>query len=334
MSTSAKSLGEIVNTSELSDFDQIAGGEDRPGLFSADALSVMQVNIGLRCNLSCSHCHVNSSPHRKEEMTWETMGRVLAVAGELECETVDITGGAPEMHPHFRRFAMAAREAGHSVIVRTNLTILLQPGYEDMPTFFREQHVRLVASLPCYLEDNVDRQRGDGVYRESVRAIQRLNRIGYGIDPSLELTLIYNPMGSSLPPDQKGLEEEYRKELRERFGIAFTRLHTITNIPIGRFRAYLKGQGLLDDYQETLKNAYNPDTVEHLMCRRQVSVGWDGALYDCDFNYALRLPMVLSRKATIDDADIQELLKRKICTGDHCYACVAGAGSSCGGTLV
>ena len=315
-------------------FDRHAGCATSPGLVSAARLHAVQVNIGLRCNLTCDHCHVNSSPHRKEEMDWPTMEAVLRLAGKLEAATLDITGGAPEMHPRFRDFVAAARGAGLAVIVRTNLTILLEPGYEDLPGFFRDQGVELIASLPCYLEENVDKQRGEGVYADSVEAIRELNALGYGIEAHLPLHLVYNPGGPTLPPPQAGLEADYRKSLLDRFGIRFTGLYTITNVPIGRFRADLRRARALESYLDLLRRSFNPGTVNRLMCRHQISVAWDGALYDCDFNLALRLPAPGAQGRSVHDVDPNALLQRGIATGDHCFACTAGSGSSCGGALV
>ncbi len=316
------------------DFDQCVACGESTGLVSAARLHTVQVNIGLRCNLTCHHCHVNSSPRRKEEMDWRTMEAVLRLAGALDATTLDITGGAPEMHPRFREFVIAAREAGLGVIVRTNLTILLEPGHEETPGFLRDHGVELIASLPCYLEENVDKQRGDGVYGDSIEAIRRLNALGYGVEGGLPLHLVYNPGGPSLPPPQAGLEADYRKALFERFGIRFTGLYTITNVPIGRFRADLRRAHTLDTYLGRLKATFNPGTVGRLMCRHQISVAWDGILYDCDFNLALRLPAPGAQGRSVHEVDPAALLQRTIATGDHCFACTAGAGSSCGGSLV
>lgn len=302
------------------------------GLHAAD-IDTVQINIGLVCNLACRHCHVESSPKRTEAMTWKTLEAVLRAAREVNARVIDITGGAPEMHPDFRRFVLAARQQGHDVMVRTNLTILLEEGYEDFPEFFRDQKVILVASLPCYLESNVDKQRGRGVYNHSITAIKKLNELGYGIADNLELTLVYNPIGASLPPDQEKLETDYRRELREHFGIEFTRLFTITNMPIGRFLSDLERQGKDDEYLQVLRDAYNPATVEGLMCRHQINIGWDGTLYDCDFNLALNLPVRTGAARNIRDFDAAVIRNRHIVTGIHCFGCTAGAGSSCGGAL-
>lgn len=267
-------------------------------------------------------------------MDWETMESVLDLAGNLAAEVVDITGGAPEMHPDFKRFVIAARGRGHEVIVRTNLTILLEEGYEDLPEFFRDQRVHLVASLPCYQEENVEKQRGEGVYTDSIEVLRRLNALGYGTDPTLQIDLVYNPVGPALPPDQGELESDYRRELADRFGISFTHLHTIANVPIGRFRGELQRGKRLDSYLTLLREAFNPGTIDALMCRHQISIRWDGTLYDCDFNLAIGCPSVIKQSPNVRDIRPEELLNRRIFTGDHCFACSAGAGSSCGGALV
>jgi radical SAM/Cys-rich protein len=325
---------EAVNTAIGESFDQCLEEHELPPLKSADSLHTIQVNIGLKCNLTCHHCHVNSSPKRKEIMEWKTMEAVLDLADSLTVSTIDITGGAPEMHPEFKQFISTIRAKNLAVIVRTNLTILLESGYEDFIEFFKQHQVQLVASLPCYSEENVDAQRGEGVYNESIEVIEQLNRAGYGIDPKLPLNLVFNPGGPSLPPDQIKLEKEYKVELKSRFGIEFTHLHTITNVPIGRFKTDLRKANQLDSYMAKLKNNFNIATVDPLMCRNQISVAWDGTLYDCDFNLALSLPTPDLNRPNIQSVSPEKLLNRCIATGDHCFACTAGAGSSCGGSLV
>lgn len=316
------------------DFDARVSTDELRGLYAANTLSTIQVNIGLKCNLTCRHCHVNSSPKRKEEMDWATMEIILALAKTQSVATIDITGGAPEMNPNFERFIIAIVAQGHNIIVRTNLTILLEKDYVHLVNFYRDTKVELVASLPCYLEENVDKQRGEGVYHDSIEVIRSLNEVGFGIDPCLMLHLVYNPGGPSLPPAQSSLEEDYHRELNKRFGIQFTHLHTITNVPIGRFKTDLRRDKQLDAYMELLRNSFNLETVEPLMCRHQISVAWDGTLYDCDFNLALRLPTCSSLSRNIHDLKPRSLQKRHIVTGDHCFACTAGSGSSCGGSLV
>ncbi|MGD8413603.1 MAG: arsenosugar biosynthesis radical SAM protein ArsS [Candidatus Latescibacterota bacterium] len=299
----------------------------------AERISIVQVNVGLRCNQKCVHCHVAASPKRREEMSWETMEAVLRVARGIECEQLDITGGAPEINPHFRRFVREARDAELSVQVRTNLTIHLEPGYEDLGAFLAKRKVKLVASLPCYLEENVDRQRGEGVYRGSVEAIRKLNGLGFGREDALALDLVYNPVGPQLPPDQESLEADYRRELRARHGIEFTRLITITNMPIGRFMGELKSRNRAESYKQLLRESFNASTVDGLMCRHQINVDWEGNMYDCDFNLALRLKVNHGMPAHIEDFD-PRLHRRIIETGVHCFGCTAGRGSSCGGALV
>jgi radical SAM/Cys-rich protein len=308
------------------------------GLYSegltANGIETLQVNIGLTCNLECTHCHVASSPRRKEQMDWPTMEQVLRVARSLASPIVDITGGAPEMNPHFRRFVTELRNDGLAVMVRTNLTILLEPGYTDLPAFFRDHEIRLAASLPCYLEENVDRQRGEGVYRKSIEVLLHLNRLGYGHEPALLLDLLYNPGGPQLPPNERSLEKEYRQQLLDRFGISFNHLHTMTNMPIGQFSGDLKRHHQLESYRSLLEGSFNPRSVEYLMCRRQISVNWDGTLFDCDFNLALRLPLTNGAPEHVTLFDVEALAHRRIRTGGHCFGCTAGSGSSCGGALV
>lgn len=298
------------------------------------SLDIIQVNVGLKCDLACVHCHVSSSPRRKEMMDWPTMELILTIARQVRCREIDITGGAPELNPHLRRFITALREQGQSVKVRTNLTVWFEPGMETWPEFFQEHRVHLVASLPCYLESNVTAQRGQGVYEKSIEAIKRLNALGYGSQPELPLDLVYNPIGPHLPPDQSSLEAEYRRQLSERFGITFTRLLTITNMPIGRFMTELRRHGWAQPYMQLLQETFNPQTLDGLMCRRQINIGWDGVLYDCDFNLALRLPLDHEAPRQIKDFDLGALVHRKIVTGAHCFGCTAGRGSSCGGALV
>lgn len=314
------------------DFDRAVFASTQSPLRAA-SLRTIQVNIGLKCNLACHHCHVESGPNRDEEMNWDTMATILRAARDADVETIDITGGAPEMNPHFRRFVAAARAQNHAVIVRTNLTILLEPGYRDLPQYFGDQRVHLIASLPCYLETNVDKQRGKHVYVESIEVIKQLNAVGYGIDPSLKLDLVYNPGGPSLPPPTAALEGDYRRELAARFGIVFTTLITITNMPIGRFQHDLERAGRGTAYTKLLRDQFNPQTIDELMCRHQVHVSYDGTLHDCDFNYALGLPNNAPAPRNICDFDAEALRERLIATGEHCFGCTAGCGSSCGGAL-
>ena len=300
----------------------------------AAAVSIIQVNLGLRCNLQCRHCHVEGSPQRQEVMSWETMEKVLTLAARLPGVRFDLTGGAPELNPHFRRFVVALRQAGAPVQVRTNLTVLFEPGQEDLPEFYRDHQVRLVASLPCYLEGNVVAQRGSGVYQKSMAALRRLNELGYGRSSELPLDLVYNPGGAFLPPGQTALEEDYRRELDARFGVAFSQLLTITNMPIGRFMADLDRKAKGADYRTLLEESFNPHTVAGLMCRHQLCIAWDGSLADCDFNLILGLGLAKGLPQHIDQLDPTQLAGRPIVTGEHCFGCTAGCGSSCGGALV
>ena len=303
------------------------------GLYSQN-IEILQINVGLRCNQACAHCHVNASPQRSEVMEWPTMERVLETARNVKPLSIDITGGAPELNPNFTRFVEALRKPGFTVQVRTNLTAMLETGLEKIPEFLKAHQVHLVASLPCYLEENVKAQRGAEVYEKSVEAIRRLNELGYGRDTELALNLVYNPGGAFLPPEQARLEDDYRRELDQRFGISFTRLLTITNMPIGRFWTKLRREREDQKYLSLLREAFNPGTLENLMCRHQISVGWDGRVYDCDFNLALGMPVNHGAPNHIEGFDQSALEKRRIVTGEHCFGCTAGCGSSCKGALV
>ncbi len=318
---------------ERNRFDQAIEAATGTLLHASDRIQTLQINIGLICNLACHHCHVESTPKRTEQMDRETLEAVLVAAEKAQATTIDITGGAPEMNPHFRWFVAEARSRKHQVMVRTNLTIMLKEGYEDLPAFDAEHQVHLVASLPCYLESNVDKQRGKHVYQESIEVIRRLNDVGYGIAPHLPLDLVYNPGGPSLPPDQPSLEADYKKQLHERFGIRFSSLFTITNMPIGRFLHDLRRDGKATEYEQKLREAFNAATVEPLMCRHQVHVSHDGSVHDCDFNYALKMTCDHSVPQHIHDFDPEIFIGRRIATDDHCFGCTAGHGSSCGGAL-
>jgi radical SAM/Cys-rich protein len=313
-------------------FEERIAGYTLSGLKCAD-IEVIQVNLGLKCNQACRHCHVSASPDRDEVMQWPTMQLVLDAVSKARPKLVDLTGGAPEINPNFSRFVSALCDNGHEVQVRTNLTALLLPGNRDLPGFMAERRVRLAASMPCYLEENVRAQRGAGVYEDSITAIKRLNALGYGYSPELRLDLIYNPGGTYLPPSQVALEADYRRELSLRHGVVFSNLLTITNMPLGRFHSMLPGEKERE-YMELLEGSFNPETLDGVMCRRQVSVGWDGALYDCDFNLALGLPLIGDAPRAIADFDAEKLARRRIATGPHCYGCTAGCGSSCKGALV
>ncbi len=302
----------------------------------AASLRILQINVGKLCNQTCSHCHVDAGPDRRESMTREIADACLSVLrAEPEVETLDITGGAPEMNPQFRHLVTEARALGKHVIDRCNLTILTAPGFTDLPEFLAEQQVEVVASLPCYLEENCDRQRGDGVFKKSIQALQRLNELGYGQPGTdLSLTLVYNPVGSDLPPSQETLEAAYREQLRSRFGVEFNQLFTITNMPISRFLDDLIENGQYDAYMHKLLDAFNPAAAQDVMCRSTLSVDWEGNLYDCDFNQMLELPVASGSPRHISDFDGASLRDREIVTGRHCYGCTAGDGSSCQGSLV
>ena len=313
--------------------------DTRPLLLHSDfppvhraSLETLQVNLGYLCNLSCVHCHVNAGPHRTEQMERETIDVLLALLDRAAIHTLDLTGGAPELNPHFRYLVREARALGVHVIDRCNLTVLLEPGQEDLGDFLAEQQVEICASLPCYVQENVEAQRGKGVYDASIQALQQLNALGYGAERILNL--VYNPVGPVLPPPQEALETDYRRELKERFGIRFNHLMTITNMPISRFGSVLLAQGQYTEYMHLLRENFSQSNMETLMCRRLLSVDWQGFLYDCDFNQMLDLPLLASdRRRHIRDLLSTLTLDEPIITGEHCYGCAAGQGSSCGGAL-
>jgi len=299
-------------------------------------LETLQVNLGYLCNQSCLHCHVNAGPRRKEIMSKETVQTVLDYLATQRIKTLDLTGGAPEMNPHFRDLLTQASALGVRVIDRCNLTILEEAGYEDMAEFMAGHGVEVVASLPCYLGSNVDAQRGKGVFDQSIRALQRLNKLGYGVTGSgLTLTLVYNPQGPVLPPSQQALEAAYKRELHLRYGIAFNHLFTITNMPIQRFGSTLISRGEFASYMQLLKESYSEDNLPGVMCRSLISIDWQGFVYDCDFNQMLNLPMQAGggKRAHLSDLMQQDITGRPITVMDHCYGCTAGQGSSCGGAL-
>jgi len=308
---------------------------DFPALKRA-AFETLQVNLGYRCNQQCLHCHVNAGPKRKELMSRETIEAVVEFIAAHNVLRLDLTGGAPELNPHFRELVSSVREMGVHVIDRCNLTILSEPGQEGLAQFLVDNRVEITASLPCYLEDNVDAQRGGGVYDRSIKALQQLNALGYGVDGSgLILNLMYNPAGATLPPPQAALEADYRKQLGERYGIQFTQLHTLTNMPIKRFGSTLISKGTFDDYMALLQGAFRAENLDGVMCRSLISVDWRGYLYDCDFNQMLELPLQLGDggRSHISELNGEQLEGAPIIVADHCYGCTAGQGSSCGGQL-
>ncbi|TXK49100.1 radical SAM/Cys-rich domain protein [Pontibacter qinzhouensis] len=308
------------------------------GLYPLQAvtLDILQVNVGYMCNQTCTHCHVDAGPDRKEIMTRQTMAACLEAVKALEIKTVDITGGAPEMNPDFVWFVEELAKLQVEIIVRSNLTILVaNKKYDSYPTFFKEHRVQVIASLPCYTMANTDKQRGNGVFSASIEAIKRLNAIGYGKDGTgLQLNLVYNPGGAAIAPDQQKLEQDYKQQLWEHFGLEFNKLFTITNLPISRFLDYLLLSEKYEEYMHKLANAFNPAAARHVMCRNTLSVGWDGRLYDCDFNQMLQLPLKMHLPQHIQDYNAELLRNRDIVLGQHCYGCTAGAGSSCQGALV
>ena len=298
-----------------------------------DKLTDLQINLGYLCNQACEHCHVEAGPKRTELMDWNTMRRILDWSERAGIKSVDLTGGAPEMNPQFRRFVEAFQAQGAEVISRCNLTILTEPGYEDLAQWYADRKVRLVSSMPCYTRENVDKQRGKGAFGKSIDALLKLNQCGYAIDPELPLDLVYNPGGAFLPPAQSALEQDYKNRLHEDFGIEFSSLLTITNLPIKRFEHYLQRSGQLDSYLSLLVENFNPCTVNGLMCKTLISVDWQGRVYDCDFNQMLDMPLAGQSRQQLWEVEINKLDGLPIAIGRHCYGCTAGAGSSCGGAL-
>ncbi len=299
-------------------------------------LSTLQVNLGYLCNQQCVHCHVNAGPKRMEIMRRETVEQVLDFLKTGACQVLDLTGGAPELNPHFRYLVEGARGLGVRVMDRCNLTVLEQAGHEDLAEFLAAQQVEITASLPCYLEQNVDQQRGRGVFESSLRVLRKLNRLGYGQTGSgLTLNLVYNPLGPSLPPPQAALEADYKKHLGERYGVVFNRLYTLANMPIQRFGSMLISKGRFHDYMTLLRQAHREENLDSVMCRNLISVDWQGHVYDCDFNQMLNLPLRLNGKPRVHLSELMgvNLEGRPIMVKEHCYGCTAGQGSSCGGAL-
>jgi len=291
----------------------------------------LQINVGRKCNQVCTHCHVDAGPHRTEMMDGETAHKIGAWILEHRPKVVDTTGGAPEISEFFRYFVETARTAGSHVIDRNNLTIIETKSHAYLPGYLAQHEVEVVASLPCYLEGNVDSQRGDGVFRKSIRALKKLNAVGYGT--RLPLTLVYNPLGPKLPPDQTELEADYKAELKARYGIVFTRLFTITNLPIARFATDLREHGQWDSYMELLTDSFNPAAVDGLMCRSTINIGWQGEVFDCDFNQMLRMQQRNGKPLFLWDVTPESMAGLPILTANHCLGCTAGAGSSCMGAL-
>jgi radical SAM/Cys-rich protein len=301
-----------------------------------ERLETLQVNLGYKCNQTCVHCHVNAGPTRTEEMDLDTVRVVLRFLEASRAVTLDITGGAPELNPHFRELVASGRALGTHVIDRCNLTVLEEPGHENLAEFLARENVEVTASLPCYTEELVDRQRGKGVYETSIRAIRRLNALGYGAEGSrLALNLVYNPQGPSLPPAQEELEADYKRILGERFGIRFNRLYTIANMPIARFGSTLISRGQFNTYMRLLRESFREENLGAVMCRSLISVDWQGNVYDCDFNQMLGLPLRIAGRPRVRLADLigRDLAGNPIVVKNHCFGCTAGQGSSCGGAL-
>jgi radical SAM/Cys-rich protein len=298
-------------------------------------LETLQVNVGYRCNQSCFHCHVNAGPTRTEEMTGDVVDTVLAFIARRGIATLDVTGGAPELNPHFRRLVTGARARGAKVMDRCNLTILEQPGQEDLGAFLARERVEIVASMPCYLEANVERQRGKGVFDGSIRGLQTLNALGYGRDPRLVLNLVYNPQGPSLPPSQEALEDDYKRILGQRYGIVFDHLFVLANMPIQRFGSALVTKGEFDGYLQLLQDAHLDANLDGVMCKSLISVDWRGYVYDCDFNQMLEVPLTrgASERVHLSELIDDDIDGNPVRVAGHCYGCTAGQGSSCGGAL-
>jgi len=312
----------------------LLANSDFPAI-SRKSLEILQINLGYLCNLSCVHCHVNAGPKRTELMSEDTLAQVLAFAESAKIHTLDLTGGAPEMHPQFQSLVRAARDRGIKVIDRCNLTILEEPAYAGFAEFLAEQQVEIVASLPCYLQGNVDKQRGKGVFQDSLAALQRLNGLGYGQpDSSLQLNLVFNPQDAILPPDQHNLELAYKQHLHQHYGIVFNCLFAIANMPIQRFGSMLVSQGRFEEYLSLLRDSFRAENLAGLMCLNTISIDWQGYVYDCDFNQMLAMPLAADKpRPRISELNVAALHGADIATAAHCYGCTAGQGSSCGGAL-
>jgi radical SAM/Cys-rich protein len=325
-------ISEVKN-----DFDRALRNAQAP-LLRAPA-EILQLNVGKLCNLTCVHCHVNAGPKRKEIMTGETVDQILEWFEKTDIGTLDMTGGTPEMIPDFQRLVTTVRgfDQPRRVMDRLNATIISEPGYEWVPEFLAENEVEIIASMPCYAPDNVNEQRGDGVFDRSIEAFQKLNALGYGRDPGLTLNFVYNPNGGFLPPAQAELEADYKREMKAHFDIDFNALFCIANMPISRFASYLKRNGELQSYMDLLRQNFNPATVEGLMCRNTINVSWDGDVFDCDFNQMMKMPLGNPESGETSmkvwEVELDSFSRQPIRTGSHCFGCTAGNGSSCGGSL-
>lgn len=326
-----KVLSEVLPTK-----DNFSSLMEKNGLFplKPNKLEILQINLGYLCNLECAHCHVDASPRRKETTPMDILNKCLSVIdNNPSIHTVDLTGGAPEMNPNFKWLIEELSKRKIEVLVRSNLTILVEGKFKSYPEFLAKNKVTIVSSLPCYTEENTDAQRGDGVFTKSIKALQILNDLGYGKNADLKLHLVYNPGGASIAPNQDILRVDYQRELSENYNIIFNDLYTITNLPISRFLEYLSAEGKLDDYVTLLANSFNPSAAENVMCTNTLSVDWNGNLFDCDFNQILKLPVAVQNAKNIMDFDIEELSNRSIVFNNHCFGCTAGEGSSCQGAL-
>lgn len=299
----------------------------------AETIDTLQVNVGKLCNQACKHCHVDASPIRTEIMPRQVVEACLKAIRNFKISILDITGGAPELIPDFRHFVTEARKLDAKIIIRHNLTVMFEKNQNDLPEFFAENEAEVVSSLPYFLEQQTDAQRGNGVFEKSIDALKRLNKAGYGIDKKLVLNLVYNPVGAFLPPAQAAIEADFKRELKQRYDISFNNLFTITNMPIARYLDWLRRSKNEESYMQKLVNAFNPATISGLMCRNLISVDWKGNLFDCDFNQMLELSVKGNLPKTIFDFDLKKLKNRRIATANHCFGCTAGSGSSCGGTV-
>lgn len=295
--------------------------------------SELQINLGKMCNLACHHCHVDAGPKRTEIMPWSVMEQILEWANQANINSVDLTGGAPELNPHFRVFCEEWLKRGVTITSRCNITVLFEAKQEDLAQWYAERNIRLVCSLPCYTEDNVDAQRGKGTFDKSIEGLQQLNKLGYGRQNEKILDLVYNPGGAFLPPSQAGLEKDYRTMLAKNFDITFTNLLALANLPVNRFAHSLQRENQLDTYQQLLVDNFNPETVSSLMCRKMISVDWLGRVYDCDFNQMLEIPLFGHKQRFLWELNANDVNGQAVATGRHCFGCTAGAGSSCGGAL-
>ncbi len=307
--------------------DKIQSTQGKP--ITSCEIKILQVNLGYQCNMACKHCHVQAGPNRSEMMDRDNIDAALRLLEENDIETLDVTGGAPELNPHFHYLIKKAKDLDRHVIVRSNLTIFFEKGMEDLPEFYRENNIEMIASLPYYMEENVDRVRGRGTFQRSMKALQKLNSLGYGTDGAgVHINLVYNPQGAFLPPPQATLEEEYKEELGKGFGISFNKLYTFTNMPIGRFKDFLLRSRNYEKYLDKLICAFNPETLDGIMCTHLINVGWDGTLYDCDFNQMMGLPLLEGYPSHIKYFNLSMLSEREIAVDDHCYGCTAGQGST------